>query len=250
MASRSGQVKLETNRLDARFASTAPWSGCAVLGWNTVRSFSRREVVIALQAGAAACWRSAPAGGRENWGVFKGSVATEWLRDGRNMRLLKAFEYVDPDGVRWPVPELTVVDGASIPSVFWSIIGGPFEGLYREPSVIHDHFCDRRTRPSRHVHRAFYQAMRCAGVSASKAWLMYQAVDRFGPQWADPKVDPACEVLDENYDFSKCARNSDLPEVRNPKIDRTGLEAFVRSIEGQADAKDIAALRRAIKQVP
>ena len=35
-----------------------------------------------------------------------------------------------------------VVDGASIPSVFWSIIGAPYTGKYRDASVIHDYYCE------------------------------------------------------------------------------------------------------------
>jgi hypothetical protein len=58
---------------------------------------------------------------------FVGRVLAEWLPDGRNMRLEEPFEYVDAGGRRWPVPKGISVDGASIPQVFWSIIGGPFE---------------------------------------------------------------------------------------------------------------------------
>src|SRR5690242_3570669 len=71
-------------------------------------------------------------------GAYQGRVITEWLPDNRKMRLIEPFEYIGPDGRRWPVPAGTVVDGASIPQAFWSIIGGPFEGAYRPASVIHD----------------------------------------------------------------------------------------------------------------
>ena len=80
------------------------------------------------------------------WGYFNGDIVAKWLDDGRTMRLTEPFEYVGPDGRKWPVPTGTVVDGASIPQSFWSVIGGPFEGMYRKPSVVHDYYCGARTR--------------------------------------------------------------------------------------------------------
>jgi Protein of unknown function (DUF1353) len=43
------------------------------------------------------------------------------------------------------VPAGAIVGGASIPQVFWSIIGGPFEDKYREASVIHDYYCEQKS---------------------------------------------------------------------------------------------------------
>src|SRR5262245_55475397 len=123
-------------------------------------------------------------------GQFKGRVVAEWLSDGRLMRLQEPFEYIDPNNRRWPVPAGITVDGASIPQVFWSLIGGPFEGLYRSASVIHDYYCVRRTRAFLQVHRVFYDGMLTSGVDGSRAWLMYQAVANFGPRWPAPKIDP------------------------------------------------------------
>ena len=138
-------------------------------------------------------------------GEFKGRILAEWLPDNRKMQLAEPFEFISPDGRRWPVPAGTVVDGASIPKVFWSIIGGPFEGAYRGPSVVHDYYCVVRTRGFRDVHRMFHEAMLAAGVGDRRARLMFEAVDRFGPTWDDPKIDPKCEVVDENM-ISSAAR--------------------------------------------
>src|SRR5262245_9101617 len=76
------------------------------------------------------------------YGKYVGKVKTEWLEEGRKMRLLETFTYIDPKGAAWLAPEGSVVDGASIPRFAWSIIGGPFEGKYRNASVIHDVACD------------------------------------------------------------------------------------------------------------
>jgi hypothetical protein len=60
------------------------------------------------------------------------------------MRLLETFRYIDANGVAWMAPKDAVVDAASIPQEFWTFIGGPFEGKYRNASVCHDVACNER----------------------------------------------------------------------------------------------------------
>ena len=182
-------------------------------------------------------------------GEFKGRILAEWLPDNRKMQLAEPFEFISPDGRRWPVPAGTVVDGASIPKVFWSIIGGPFEGAYRGPSVVHDYYCVVRTRGFRDVHRMFHEAMLAAGVGDRRARLMFEAVDRFGPTWDDPKIDPKCEVVDKKYDFERCARNWRKPGLRQPSLGREELLRFAAEMAGSVDARDLLKLRRAIDQL-
>ena len=116
-------------------------------------------------------------------GRFVGKLRSEALDDGRTVRLLADFAYVDPAGVVWDAPAGWEVDGASIPRAFWSVIGGPLSGKYRRASVIHDVACDRRAGDWRAAHQAFYDACLCGGVSNRKAWAMYLAVRNFGPRW-------------------------------------------------------------------
>ena len=118
-----------------------------------------------------------------NFGKFKGRLITTWGDDGRKMILEETFSYIDPRTKIWKVPKGTTVDGASIPWAMWSIIGGPFAGKYRRASVIHDYFCDLRSRPWKQVHRVFFNAMLAAGVEERKAKIMYAAVYHFGPRW-------------------------------------------------------------------
>lgn len=117
-------------------------------------------------------------------GDFSGLPAQiELDENGRSARLLRAITYRTQAAVDWPVPESAWLDGASIPQAFWSIIGGPFEGKYREPSIVHDHYCITHTRAWRDTHRMFYEAMLCRGVPGFKARIMFYAVYRFGPRW-------------------------------------------------------------------
>jgi uncharacterized protein DUF1353 len=124
-----------------------------------------------------------PLEGFRQYGKFNGKVVSEWLEDGRTMRLENDFSYVDPDGKVWLAPANSQVDGASIPQAFWTLIGGPLEGQYRNASVVHDVACVEKSEPSENVHRMFYFACRCGGVSESKAKAMYYAVATFGPRW-------------------------------------------------------------------
>ena len=119
----------------------------------------------------------------QQYGRFEGEVIASWLPDGRSMQLKKPVRYFGPDNVRWDAPAGLVSDGASIPPFFWSIIGGPFSGPYRNAAIIHDRYCETRERPWRQVHEAFYTASRAAGVPETQAQLMYFAVYRFGPRW-------------------------------------------------------------------
>jgi hypothetical protein len=117
------------------------------------------------------------------WGFFEGEVVARWQDDGREMTLVEPFAYVDPRAARWEAAAGRVVNGASIPRAFWSFIGGPFTGEFRNASVVHDVACEDRDRPWRAVHRMFYEACRCGGVGAVRAKTMYYAVFHFGPRW-------------------------------------------------------------------
>lgn len=122
----------------------------------------------------------------QDYGKYVGTVQTEWLEDGRRMRLLAPFSYFDPAGQEWPAPSGWVVDGASIPQLAWSVIGGPFEGKYRSASVSHDVGCDQKARAWEAVHEVFYWAMLASEVEMWRAKVMYAAVYHFGPRW--PRV--------------------------------------------------------------
>jgi hypothetical protein len=124
------------------------------------------------------------------WGHYSGYVEARWENDGRTMTLLNELRYTDPDGVVWIAPTGSVVDGASIPRSLWSLMGGPFEGKYRNASVLHDVSYDQHTKPWPECDRMFYNAMRCSGVSSVEAGTMYYALRKFGHHWKAPKAAP------------------------------------------------------------
>jgi hypothetical protein len=116
-------------------------------------------------------------------GRFEGEMVFKWLPGGRLMQLTTPFSFIDQAGLTWPVPIGTIVDGATIPRLLWTPVGGPYEGKYRDASVVHDYYCDVRTRPWQAVHRVFYEAMLAVGEDGARAKAMYLAVRGFGPRW-------------------------------------------------------------------
>ncbi len=124
--------------------------------------------------------------GATKWGYYNGEPVTRWNPDGRTMTLLTELRYTDPNGEVWVAPIGSVVDGASIPRYLWSIMGGPFEGKYRNASVLHDVAYGEHNRPWWDSDRMFYNAMRCSGVSAVEAKTIYYALYKFGRHWKFP----------------------------------------------------------------
>ena len=135
-------------------------------------------------AGYAGAGQTIP--GATKWGHYSGEPVTRWNPDGRTMTLLTELRYTDPHGEVWVAPAGSELDGASIPRYLWSIMGGPFEGKYRNASVLHDVAYGERKRPWQDCDRMFYYAMRCSGVSAAEAKTMYYTLYKFGNHWKFP----------------------------------------------------------------
>jgi hypothetical protein len=120
------------------------------------------------------------------WGFYSGYPETRWDPDGRSMTLLNELRYSDPQGMVWIAPAGSRVDGASIPRSLWTFMGGPFEGKYRNASVLHDVAYEQKKWPPGDCDRMFYNAMRCSGVGPVEAKTMYYALRRFGHHWRFP----------------------------------------------------------------
>ena len=123
------------------------------------------------------------------YGVFSTYyLKVEPLNDNTNrVRLLEDLVFIDTKGKKWTAPKGHVVDGATIPKVFQSMIGTPYGGEYVLASVIHDVAYDEKKESWEEVHRAFYDAMLASGVEANKASLMYIAVYEGSERWGKNK---------------------------------------------------------------
>jgi Protein of unknown function (DUF1353) len=189
-------------------------------------------LLIGCAGNKAPAWVRGAAKQQNKWGHYSGYVEARWENDGRNMTLLSELRYTDPDGVVWIAPAGSVVDGASIPRSLWSLMGGPFEGKYRNASVLHDVSYDQHTKPWQQCDRMFYNAMRCSGVSAVEAGTMYYALRKFGHHWKAPKAEPV-KVGDEIVARAEPVNQSDINSTRDWI---RNSEPSLQQIERRADA--------------
>ena len=118
-------------------------------------------------------------------GSFSGNPKTEWLSErgeDRDMLLLEAFWYADPQDRRWLAPQGSMTDGASIPRTLWSSVGSPFTGDYRRAAVVHDVALKTAGVVRSEADTMFYFACLAGGCSLLQAKLLYAGV-RLG-SWA------------------------------------------------------------------
>ena len=99
------------------------------------------------------------------------------------MLLVSPVIFYDRNGKQWEVTEGSIINGASIPRIFWTYFGAPFVGDYRKASVIHDHFCYTKSESWRAVHRMFLDALLVSDVPLVEAVIMYAAVYVGSEKW-------------------------------------------------------------------
>ena len=173
------------------------------------------------------------------WGYYSGPIETRWETDGRTMTLMNELRYTDPKGVVWIAPAGSAIDGASIPRALWSFMGGPFEGRYRNASVLHDVAYDQKNKPPAVVDRMFYDAMRCSGVGATEAKTMYYALLRFGRHWkfTVKKAKPVLPESSEALTHEPRTTTVDPNEVNAIQQWIRQNDPTLDQIESRADAK-------------
>ena len=116
---------------------------------------------------------------------FSGEPQTLWLTEkgpDRNMVLTENFWFCDSNGRLWDAPAKAKINGASIPTFLWSLIGSPYTGDYRRASIVHDVACDLAVgNPAmrKAADRMFFEACREGGCSKWDATVLYIGV-RFG----------------------------------------------------------------------
>ncbi|EHK55206.1 hypothetical protein MAXJ12_21264 [Mesorhizobium alhagi CCNWXJ12-2] len=174
---------------------------------------------------------------------FIGTVSVSWLTQpgaDRDVKLEQDFGFKDASGLVWTAKKNAVVNGASIPQIFWSTFGSPFIGDYRRASVLHDYYCEVRTRSSAATHRMFYEACLAGGVGPLKAKTMYTMVKTFGPSWsvvAESIVVNGQTVIKEGgtLTFSRTMPQTEFSDViqwieaENPPIEEIDAEIARRS---------------------
>lgn len=126
--------------------------------------------------------------------LLLGSAALELLPTTPTRARKITTPLVANDGVVVPIGYVT--DGASIPRLFWSLIGHPFEGRFIRPALDHDIRCEFRVGPWRDVHRRFFATLKAEGIGWLRRSLMFLAVRFFGPRWSPQEARSVDELLD------------------------------------------------------
>lgn len=88
-----------------------------------------------------------------------------------------------PRGYTW--------DGATIPRVFWPLIGSKTDSRFLIPSMIHDVLCENHLYVGNNRYfcdRVFERLLYVSGVPAFNRWLMFHTVDNFQKfcKWGKP----------------------------------------------------------------
>ncbi|TVT38500.1 DUF1353 domain-containing protein [Hymenobacter setariae] len=165
-------------------------------------------------------------------GVFSDTPKIDFIdtpnAPNRKVRVIDDFTFTEAaNGTVWEAPSGSLVDGASIPRVLWTLVGSPFTGDYVYGSIVHDVACDTRTRPWRDTHYMFYLACLAGGTRRGRAKLMYLAVRNFGPRWPQPAPQPE-PVVAEQLAFSAVARVGEPTPLFSPFVSYEAQLRYLR----------------------
>jgi hypothetical protein len=109
---------------------------------------------------------------------FNGDIILEELDNG-SWKLQDDFSYYN-DYIQVTVKSNFTTDGASIPKVFWSVVGNPLENDLLKPSIIHDGLYTLMQLPRDKCDKLLKEMLLFNGTSKVKANLVYYAVRIFG----------------------------------------------------------------------
>jgi hypothetical protein len=109
---------------------------------------------------------------------FNGDVVLEEMKNGF-WKLQDDFMYED-DSVQVTVKSSFITDGASIPKMFWSILGDPLSNDLLKPAIIHDGLYTLMQLPRDKCDKLLKEMLLFNGTSQVKANLIYYAVRSFG----------------------------------------------------------------------
>ncbi len=108
---------------------------------------------------------------------------------GNRLAILREYVSFEYKGKLWEANPGLVYDGASIPRIFWWLIGSPFTGHYREAAVLHDaYYANHRDRTRKQTDKMFKAKMLKDDVSTWKIYVIYTTVRLAGwMAWAKNK---------------------------------------------------------------
>lgn len=117
----------------------------------------------------------------------KDSKAEKKAKAAKPFKLKKAVkvvikDYIDDETYEFAIPALYEWDGASIPRLFWRLVGAKTDSRFAIPSLIHDFMCENHNviNYDRYLAtRIFERLLYVSGVHPFKRWYMFHSVDNF-----------------------------------------------------------------------
>jgi hypothetical protein len=109
---------------------------------------------------------------------FNGNVIIEELNNGF-WKLQDDFSY-ENDYIKVIVKSDFITDGASIPKMFWSIVGNPLSDNLLKPAIIHDGLYTLMQLSRSTCDKLLKEMLLFNETSKVKAYIIYYAVRYFG----------------------------------------------------------------------
>lgn len=91
-----------------------------------------------------------------------------------DFRIAKTYEFLIEKDFCW--------DGATIPRLFWRLIGSKTDPRFLIPSLIHDVLCENHSFVDNNRYfadKVFERLLYVSGVCAFNRWLIFHSVDNF-----------------------------------------------------------------------
>lgn len=95
---------------------------------------------------------------------------------------VKIIDYLEPQTYAFEIPKDYTWDGASIPRLFWRLIGAKTDPRFLIPSMIHDVLCENHDYVDGDRYLAtkvFDNLLKVSRVNPFKRWMIFHSVDNF-----------------------------------------------------------------------
>jgi hypothetical protein len=95
---------------------------------------------------------------------------------------VKLYDVKSGEVYQFVIPKDYCWDGATIPRVFWRLIGSKTEAKFLIPSMVHDVLCENHyyVDGDRYfADKVFERLLYVSGVPAFNRWMMFHSVDNF-----------------------------------------------------------------------
>lgn len=94
--------------------------------------------------------------------------------------LISDYSCTLPDGLELHIKRGFDYDGASIPQMFWSLVGSPFTGSHTRAAFVHDALYASELFPRKQCDEIFFKLLKFSGTNRIKRDLFYLMVSGFG----------------------------------------------------------------------